>query len=472
MKARSWMSHRIGVSGFALLSTLALVALPQRALAQAEPAGAKAAADEEEEEEEEPPAADKAAPKPEAVPEAEAKASAKVEATVPTAAAPGEVVVQPDDMSEKPNGYVAPESKSTLAWHGGLEADATYAGYSNKDVDPPQGFYDMRGRFVVGPTVQHRFGGDDTWFVAARGEMVAWLRERGSYQINADDVYGQFGKKGLFDLKLGRFQSWRVYHKGAGFDLYTIEDQGACSSLSTSCSLESGSFGPHTYEVNYNYYREPAGKAAVHIYPTPWSGIELLGLMGNSDGPNQLGGRAAAIVHFPFVRASAGVEYRATRPPKEPAATCPKCGNVADNLGFGGGIELTIKPVAVGVNGAQGKYETYNNTTGVLDTDASSTRTSLGGYAEFDVGSLTFERSLVLGFGLNRTEVLDKVDNFEQHYQGAAYALFPLGFNDASLKVVVSQATLDIQKANGDGTATQLPTNTMRAARMRFTYPF
>jgi len=33
--------------------------------------------------------------------------------------------------------------------------------------------------------------------------------------------------------------------------------------LTSSCSLESGTFGPHTYEVNANYYREPAGKAGV-----------------------------------------------------------------------------------------------------------------------------------------------------------------------------------------------------------------
>jgi len=469
MKARSSMSHRVGVSGLGLLTLLTLAALPRLAHAQdAEPA--KAAADLDEEEEA--PEAEKAAAKAEEAPEAKATAKVEAEAPVPAATNDGEAVVQADDQSEHPNGFVSPESKSTLQWHGGLETDATYAGYSNKKVDPDQAFYDMRGRFVVGPSLQHRFGADDTWFVAARGEMVAWLRERGSYQINADDVYGQFGKKGLFDVKLGRFQAWRVYHKGAGFDLYTIEDQGACTSLSSSCSLESGNFGPHTYEVNYNYYREPAGKVALHVYPTPWAGIELLGLMGNSDGPNQLGGRAAALVHFPYVRASAAVEYRGTRPPKEAAATCPKCGNVADNIGFGGGIELTIKPIAVGVNAAQGKYESYNNTTGVLDTDASSTRTSLGGYAEFDVGSLVIQRSLVLGFGLNRTELLDQVDNFEQHYQGAAYALFPLGFNDASLKLVASQATQDIQSSNGDGTAMAQPTATMRAARLRFSYPF
>jgi len=469
MKARSLMSHWVGVSGLGLLSVLVLVA-PQQAHAQAaeRAAGSKAADADEEEEGDDAPQADKAAAKAEPAPEAKATAQAEV----PVASADGQSVVQLDDQSEHANGFVHPESTSTLTWHGGLETDATYAGYSDQGVDPPLGFYDMRGRFVVGPTVEHRFGANNDWFIAARGELVAWLRERTNYQINADDVYGQVGKKGLWDVKLGRFQAWRVYHKGAGFDLYTIEDQGACTTQTSSCSLESGGFGPHTYEVNYNYYREPAGKAAVHIYPTPWAGIELLGLMGNSDGPNQLGGRAAALVHFPYVRASAAVEYRGTRSAKTQPPTCPKCDNVADSIGFGGGVELTIKPVAVGVNAAQGKYTSYNNTTGVLDNDASSTRTSLGGYAEVDVGSLTIERSLILGFGLNRTEVLDKVNNFEQHYQGAAYVLFPLGFNDASVKVVVSQATEDTQKATGNGMAMQLPTDRMRAARLRFSYPF
>ena len=469
MKARSSVFHRIGVSGFGLLSALALVAPSRQALAQGADAAKAAADEEEEEEEEEAPKAEKADAKPEAAPEA--KASAKVEAETVALADSGESVVQADNQSELPNGAVPADSKSALEWHGGLETDATYAKYTD-GVENPQGFYDMRGRFVVGPTLQHRFGADDSWFVAARGEVVAWVRERTNYQVNADDVYGQVGKKGLWDLKLGRFQSWRVYHKGAGFDLYTIEDQGACGSLSTSCSQESGVFAPHTYEVNFNYYREAAGKAAVHIYPAPWAGIELLGLMGNSDGPNQLGGRAAAIVHFPYVRGSAAVEYRATRPPRENDPTCPKCGNVSDAVGFGGGLELTIKPVAVGINYAQGKETRYGNTTGVLDKDASATRTSLGGYAEFDVGSLAFARSLILGFGLNRTEVLDQIQNFDQHYQGAAYALFPIGFNDAALKLVVSQADWDIQAAKGDGTALALPTKTMRAARLRFTYPF
>jgi hypothetical protein len=488
MKARASMSHRMGLSasGLGLLSTLLLlftstVAHGQPNDAQAKPAAADADEDEEEEEEE----SEADAKKPAAG--ASASGSVDVGATTAAKAAPAatdtETVYQSDDQLEQPNGFVRPPSEALMQWHGGLEADSTYARYSEDGPTRPQGFADMRGRFVVGPTLEYRFGEHKDWFVAARGELVAWLRETNTYQVNADDVYGQVGKKGVWDLKLGRFQTWRVYHKGAGFDLYTIEDQGACASTSLttgSCSLESGVFGPHTYEVNYNYYRESAGHVALHAYPTPWSGVELAGAFGNAGALNQLGARAAGLVHFDFLRVSAAAEYRMSKPGQEQASMDPVTGvavicancQVQRNYGFGGGVEVTLKPVEVGLNGAQSHETKYSSANGTLDQDASNTRTSLGGYAQFDVGSLAFDRSLVLGFGLNRTEVVDQVNNFEQHYQGAAYAVFPLGFNAASLKLVVSQATLDIEKANGDGSATQLPTSTMRAARLRFSYPF
>jgi hypothetical protein len=312
---------------------------------------------------------------------------------------------------------------------------------------------------------------------------VAWVRETNAYQINADDVYGQVGLKGVWDFKIGRFRSWRVYHKGYGFDLYTLEDLGACITqiaLTGACTPESGSFGPPTYEVSHIYDREPAGRLALHAYPTSWSGIELASVVGNSGVVNVLGGRAAALVHFNFLRVSGAGEYRYSKPGQEQASIDPMTGmstpcancSVNKNYGFGGSVELTLKPVAAGLNVAQSHETKYSATNGTLDRDESNTRTSLGGYAELDVGHLAFGRSFVLGFGLNRTEVVDEVQNFEQHYQGAAYALFPLGFNAASIKLVLSQASLDIESDNGDGTATALPTSTMRAARLRLSYPF
>jgi len=472
MKARASMSHRIGVSGLSCLTAAFLLLCSSAAHAQADGSATKGDSSASHDDEEEEPAASSApATKAEGPQEIGTKDASA--ATPHPSDEPAGPIVQDDDQSERPNGVHRARSSDPLQWHGGLEADSTYAAYSDGGIDPAQGFYDMRGRFVVGPTLEHRFGEHKDWFVAARGELVGWLRDSTTYQINVDDVYGQIGQKGLWDFKLGRFFAWRVYHKGAGFDLYTIEDRGACTSgsLTTgSCSQESGVFGPHTYEVSLNYYREPAGKAAFHFYPTPWSGIEVLGLMGNSGVSNVLGARGAALVHFDFLRVSAGAEYRVNKPAQQKAG-CPDC-NTSRYYGFGAGAEVNFAPVAVGLNAAQAHATQYTATNGTLDPDASAKTTSLGGYGEVDVGSLAFNRALILGFGMNRTEVLDQVNNFEQHYQEAAYVLFPLGFNDASVKLVVSQATLDILSVKGEGMATQLPTSTMRAARLRFSYPF
>jgi hypothetical protein len=464
----------VRVLGLGLLCGAAWLGPAPVALAQEGDAAAANADMEEPSNEEE---SSKPAPPPEGRNEA-AKTASPTAPAAATEAAPLE-----DYALEHRNGFSRPAASSTIEWHGGLEADGGYASYTfDKDQARPQGFYDTRGRFVVGPTVQYDFGENKAWFVRTRGELVAWMREYGSYQINADDVYGQFGKKGKWDLKVGRFRTWRVYHKGYGFDLYTLEDQGACrisTAVTGSCSLEAGgtAFGPHTYEVSNLYDREPAGRAALHLYPTSWSGVELATGYGNNGANNTLAGRGAAMVHFEFLRFSAAAEYRTSKPAQEKAFTdpttnqlvsCPNCG-VSRSYGFGGSLEVTVQPVAVALNAAQSHDTQFTAANGTRDTDASNKRTSLGGYAELDAGSLVTDRSLIVGFGLNRTEVLDEVQNFEQHYQGAAYLLYPLGFNAASVKLVFSQATLDIQST---GVAAQPPLSTMRAVRLRLTYPF
>src|SRR5437588_282202 len=109
------------------------------------------------------------------------------------------------------------------------EVDVGYAQYTfDSPTYKPERFYDVRGRFVMGPTLTHEFSGH--YFIRARGEAVAWLRDVvGQYQVNVDDVWAQVGDKGRWDLKVGRFFSWRVYHKGLGVDLYTLDDTGARS---------------------------------------------------------------------------------------------------------------------------------------------------------------------------------------------------------------------------------------------------
>lgn len=384
--------------------------------------------------------------------------------------------VPPD--SEQKNGFVKPRSESELSWSGGLELDTGYAQYTFESAAlNDEDVYDFRGRFVLGPTLEHSFWQD--WFVAARGEAVLWVREQlGVYQVNVDDVFAQLGKRGLWDLKLGRFRPWRVYHKGLGFDLYTLEDAGAC--VQNPCTADAGTFGPHTYEVSFIYDRETAGRGAVHVYPTAWSGLELAATYGQGGVSNTWGVRGAALVHFDFLRAMAAAEFRSARPREEASAldpsgntvACDKCG-VSDRVGFGGGVEITVAPIEVGFNAARGTADIYTVTTGAFDEGGSNTTTSLGGYAELDLGSLAWQRSLILGFGLNRTETLAVNENFRRHVQAAAYVAYPLGFDAAMVKLVLSRSDLTgltlVDDVNRVFTEAK---SAMSAARLRFVYPF
>jgi hypothetical protein len=333
-----------------------------------------------------------------------AEASGEISTTIDTGAEPA----GPPDPEQR-NGFVKPQSENELSWAGGLELDTGYAQYTfESSALHDEEVYDFRGRFVFGPTLEHAFGED--WFLAVRGEAVLWVREQfGVYQVNVDDAFAQLGKRNVWDFKLGRFRTWRVYHKGLGFDLFTLEDAGAC--VQNPCSADAGTFGPHTYEVNFIYERETPGHAAVHVYPTPWSGLELAAAYGQ--------------------------------------------GGVSNSWGVRGTTDI------------------YTVTTGAFDEGGSNDTTSLGGYAEFDFGSLAFDRSLILGFGLNRTEALAVNENFRQHTQYAAYIAYPLGFNAAMVKLVLSRSDLQNMTLVDEMNRVFNESNSaMSSARLRFAYPF
>jgi hypothetical protein len=330
---------------------------------------------------------------------------------------------------------------------------------------------------VLGPTVEHAFW--DDWFVRARGEAVLWVREQfGVYQVNVDDVFAQLGKRSVWDFQLGRFRTWRVYHKGLGFDLFTLEDAGAC--VQNPCSADAGTFGPHTYEVNFIYDRETPGHAALHVYPTAWSGLELSAAYGQGGVSNTWGVRAAAMVYFDFLRVMGAAELRQAHPREESSAmdamgntvTCDKCG-VSQRSGYGGGIELNFAPFEAGFNAALGATDIYTVTTGAFDEGGSNDTRSFGGYAELDVGSFTFDRGLIVGFGLNRTEALAINENFREHTQYAAYIAYPLGFNGAMVKLVLSRSDLtNLTLVDEMNRVFNESKSAMSSARLRLAYPF
>jgi hypothetical protein len=396
-----------------------------------------------------------------------------------------------------------------IALHGGLELDLGYADYYFRDLPttPSREYPDLRGRFVLGAHLRHDFG-QSGYFVEAVGQVVAWVREiEQYYQINVDDVLGRVGHTGgnftNWDFQIGRFMTWRVYHKGLGFDLYTLEDCGA--------ERQPGVCGVHTYEVNYIYLRsgpppidhESAGRAAIHYYPLRTLGIELAGVYGQvgSGNDNTVGGRLAIDFHAGFgpsfrgnklvlLRASAGGEYRASRPALRTATqdpttmeynSCIDC-NFADNKGVGGGVIAKVGPVEVSGSGARGYDMKHLPNSGANDPTRSARSpqdtaeiTSFGGYLEVDPGKFLLGRSLILGAGAHRTERIQETDDYQVHVQGAAYVAFPLGFNDAMVKLVASRAELhNYQRTSVVGAPLRfrLTESAMTAGRLRFKYSF
>lgn len=379
---------------------------------------------------------------------------------------------------EQKNGYVRPKSDNTLSWSGSLETDTGYATYTfDSAALHDEEVYDLRGRFVFGPTIEHRFW--DDWFFRARGEAVLWVREQfGVYQVNVDDVFAQVGVHDVWDFKLGRFRPWRVYHRGLGFDLFTLEDAGAC--VQNPCSADAGTFGPRMYEVNFIYDRETPGHAAFHLYPTAWSGLEIMAAYGQAGVSNHVGVRAAAMIHFDFLRVMAAAELRSARPREEASSmdgmgntsVCERCG-VSQRSGYGGGIELTLPPFEAGFNAALGATDVYTVTTGAFDEGGSNDTRSIGGYAELDVGSIVFDQGLIVGFGLNRTEALAINENFREHTQYAAYLMYPLGESGALVKLVLSRSDLtNLTLVDPMTRAQNESTSAMSSARLRLAYPF
>jgi hypothetical protein len=140
--------------------------------------------------------------------------------------------------------------------------------------------------------------------------------------------------------------------------------------------------------------------------------------------------------------------------------------------GYGGGMVLTFKPVEAGVNGARGFQQSYAIKDGTPDKNAFFKTTSVGGYLELDIGSVLNAKSLIVGGGVNRTERLYDNNNFESHIQGAVYAGYPLGFNNAMLKLVVSRADAYVEEDTGDGVTFLARNSVMFATRVRLSFNF
>jgi hypothetical protein len=231
---------------------------------------------------------------------------------------------------------------------------------------------------------------DGKYFVQGQAELVA-NKDQSQTQPNiadADDVWIKAGQWKAWDVQVGRFEAWEVYHFGMGLDLYTLERDGATDTVYTV---------PAIYGLTYAFYR-PAGigNAALHLYPTKNLRFEMLGQIGNEFGSNGLAARPVAVYDLGWLKLKAGVEYK-----KLTDTTDGSQGQTTER-GAGGAVQVIIDPyVEFGVNGAYGLVDNVSVSGQVNQT---------GSYSNYSFGVFANARiikDLLVGGGYNYTFLQD-----------------------------------------------------------------
>jgi hypothetical protein len=305
--------------------------------------------------------------------------------------------------------------------------------------------------------------------------------------FTTDDLYVRVGHRNVWDLQVGRFQGWEIYHLGMGMDPYTFERMGALmAGVESNPKLEA----PSLYSVNTMQDRSTdglgVGYAAVHGYFTDFLRGELLVKTGSNKylttnldnggtAYKYLGVRPTAIVDVGWLKFKLGAEWQRrtnTTQDLDPGNPPKKKDPVPDRLnkGIGAAVQFVLAPYfEVGVNGA---YGTQRETDGMAKEVAENcfTTKSVGGF-----GNVRLYDGLLLGLGLNITEQLDKfkasdtstANNYTSHLQGFVAVQYLVG--PLYIKLAVGYAQAKLQPSDSTLAAW---TNKMLSGRLRLMYIF
>lgn len=365
---------------------------------------------------------------------------------------------------------------------------SAWADFSHKRTDP--GLYptDKRlrewkaqSRLVLRATPTFNTGGG--WFVQGQGEFVARGDQVSSEQldkVDTDDLSIKAGLWDTFDVQVGRFQGWEVYHLGMGLDLNTDERRGANSGNSSA---------PGIYGLTEFWDRpSAANNIAGHYYPTDYLRFELLTRVGNDAGQNVFATRPVGILDIGMFMVKLGVEYGETNAREEgprvcapdPAAPDPTTApqvcrdafpEATQRRGAGAGLQFLLDPhVELGLNAAR-RLVDATNSQGVPDLGRSTDTTSLGAFANGRV-----VRDLVVGLGVNHTTAKNlKVHPISgerdtnihlQAFGAVQYALW----QQLYLKLVLAYAKVTFKPLSDN--EPQIFSNEMTSARLRVEYLF
>jgi hypothetical protein len=352
----------------------------------------------------------------------------------------------------------------------------------------------QQGRAVLRVTPTYASG---QFFIQAQAELVANgcqstgtanCDQAGKGTVDTDDLWLRVGHWNLWDLKVGRFEGWEIYHTGMGLDINTLERRGAQREGTSGNTLDT----PDYYGVNFLHDRPQGagmGYAALHGYVANIFRIEVLGEIGTEaatgDGHNILGVRPAGILDLGWVKLKGGYEYEKGTRGTQYMNSDPNYGPLgktsykykSTRKGYGGAVQFVFAPYAEsGLNIATGS-ETYTGDTGAPDDFRSGTKTSLGGFANFSVGGLARFHplyDLLVGGGVNWTTRYDNHRasgdtnaDYSAHLQVFG-ALQYLVAKQLFIKAVIAYARADFQPSGA--TPDQTFSYVMWSGRVRLMY--
>ena len=231
---------------------------------------------------------------------------------------------------------------------------------------------------------------DNGWFIQGQAELVgtedqtALRKDLGG--ADTDDLYLRVGQWNSWDLTVGRFEGWEVFHLGMGFDQNTFERQGAVGNGESAYPI--GFYG-----VTDNQFR-PAGAAgnfAAHYYPFRFLRFEVLATVGTIGLSPTLATRPVAVLDLGWLKLKLGTEYQ------KKSGQSPTDYTDKTSKGVGGAVQFVFLPhIEFGLNAAQGTVWSIDSKNR-NDYAGSFTRTSYGGFANVSNGSA--KHPLMFGVG-------------------------------------------------------------------------
>lgn len=343
----------------------------------------------------------------------------------------------------------------------------------------------QQGRAVLRLTPAYVHG---RFFIQGQAELVANQCQSASdvcannATFTTDDLWIRVGEWNRWDIKVGRFEGWEVYHLGMGMDMYTFERMGAqqFGLANPQPQLEAPAF----YGVNYMHDRPTdglaLGYAAFHGYFTEAVRLEVLGELGSdnyrTDDSNKtaytyLGARPTLIYDLGWFKLKAGAEYQQRTAVVQ---LVPDGGTKTDSsyyrtrMGGGASLQFVLDPrIEFGVNAAYGKQHETDDNGNAIPTSCWTT-TSVGGFANLRLADLW-----LAGAGVNWTAQTSEnrvndssTADYVAHLQAFA-ALQYLLAGQLFIKAVVGFARADFVPSDL-GVASW--SNYMYSARIRLMY--